>query len=244
MQSDHAERRVYIEDPTDAATLLQPFVIRGWAIDPSGTTGTGIDAVRVFATLLAPEPSRTDLGSAEYGIARPELEEKYSHRFLHSGFELTARGLRPGNYILTAYARSADTGAYTVLGIRNVVVEPALRIHIDEPPHDALVRSPFAIWGWAIDLAACDGSGVDLVKVGLVRHPGDNTTPTFQGVATYPVARPHMGVEFGAHFTNSGFHIQVPLIGVGEYEIVVHARSKLAGEFSGTGPPRTIRVTE
>lgn len=97
-----------IETPVNGATVSQPFVIRGWAIDANARERTGIELVNVYAyPLPGAEADAAFLGRARYGDRRDEVAQQYGARFEPSGFTLEASGLRPGRYRLAVFVRSA-----------------------------------------------------------------------------------------------------------------------------------------
>jgi hypothetical protein len=51
-----------------------------------------------------------------------------------------------------------------------VVVGPAMRATIDTPYSGQSVQQPFLLAGWAADLAATSGAGIDTVRVGVSSH--------------------------------------------------------------------------
>ena len=62
---------VTLESPV-AGAAGQPLEVRGWAVDGSATSGTGVDAVHVWAYPAAGNP--VFLGAATYGLSRPDVE--------------------------------------------------------------------------------------------------------------------------------------------------------------------------
>jgi hypothetical protein len=106
--------RLQVDAPASGATLTVPFTVAGWAIDSSAASGTGIDAVHVWAAPASGAP--IFLGAATLGVARPDVASTFGAQFQPSGFYLTvATPLAPGVYVLTAYARRAATGAFEIL---------------------------------------------------------------------------------------------------------------------------------
>ncbi|MGH9336914.1 MAG: PQQ-dependent sugar dehydrogenase, partial [Vicinamibacteria bacterium] len=62
---------VSVDGPLSGAALPQNFTVAGWAIDPSASSGGGIDDVEIWAF---PEGGGfVFLGAATYGIARPDV---------------------------------------------------------------------------------------------------------------------------------------------------------------------------
>jgi hypothetical protein len=105
-----------VDAPGRDATVQQPFVIRGWAIDRTAAQGTGVDAVHVYAYPADANGAKTGgsiwLGGAEYGRSRLDVGRVYGEQFTDSGYIHTASGLAPGYHLLVVYARSKITGAW------------------------------------------------------------------------------------------------------------------------------------
>ena len=104
--------QVTIDTPTPYRNIAQPFVLAGWAIDLDDETGSGVDAVHVWAYPLA-GGDPIFLGPASYGGTRPDVASLYGGHFKDSGYSLTVSGLMPGNYDLAVFAWSTITGGFT-----------------------------------------------------------------------------------------------------------------------------------
>src|SRR4051812_11743906 len=94
---------VHVDVPT--RTVLSAFTVGGWAIDPSASSGTGIDAVHVWA-FPASGGSPTFLGATTTFFDRPDVAAARGARFLMSGFNVSTNPLPAGDYQVNAYARS------------------------------------------------------------------------------------------------------------------------------------------
>ena len=118
-------------------------------------------------------------------------------------------------------------------------VTPAPRMYVDLPANNARVPSNgFPVAGWAIDAAAVGSTGVDVVHVWA--HPTSGATPIFLGAASFSVARPDVGAAFGqTYFTGSGFSLNAT-VAPGTYDLVVYARSTIAGTFNNAQARRVI----
>ena len=77
----------------------------GRAIDPGAPSGTGVDAIHVWAYPRAGGDPMF-VGEASIGGARPDVAAVYGDRFLNSGYGLKVRGLDPGTYDLAVFAWS------------------------------------------------------------------------------------------------------------------------------------------
>ena len=216
-----------LDSPAAGATTTSPITVAGWAIDAGDFSGSGVDAVHVWAL---PEDSRPPqfLGVATYGLSRPDVGAIFGARFTNSGYTLTAP-LDPGTYTIAAFARSTVAGTLTdVRTVAHVVVEPQRAMALDSPAAGATTTSPITVAGWAIDAGDFSGSGVDAVHIWAL--PEDSRPPQFLGVATYGLSRPDVGAIFGARFTNSGYTLTAPL-DPGRYTIAAFARSTATGAF-------------
>ena len=117
--------RVTVDTPASGATAAQPLTIAGWAIDQSSATGTGVDAVQIWAH-PADGSAPLFLGSATYGGARPDVGTAFGDsRFAPSGFSLTTTALAGGaSYDLVVYARSAASGVLSPATPVRIVITP------------------------------------------------------------------------------------------------------------------------
>lgn len=101
-----------IDTPTTGALVTQSLTIAGWAVDAASTTGTGVDAVHVWA-YPSTGASPFFVGVATYGISRPDVAAALgASRFAPSGFSLQAV-LPTGSYTLAVFEHSTLTGTFT-----------------------------------------------------------------------------------------------------------------------------------
>jgi len=231
--------RMAIDTPTAGSINPQPFTLAGWAIDQAATTGSGVDAVHIWA-FPAAGGAATMVGAANYGTARPDVAAVYGAHFVNSGWNLSVRGLAPGSYTLQAHAHSALTGTFNQVQSVAVSVLANPLMSIDTPFSGAEPIQPFTIGGWALDSAARNGTGVDAVHVWGYPSPGSGAAPIFFGAATYGFPRSDIGAIFGEQFRDSGYNLAVTGIPLGVYQINVFARSTVTGTFSNV---RTIQAT-
>jgi hypothetical protein len=232
---------IMIDAPSNNTVIAQPFAIGGWAVDVASTTGTGINAIHVWAY---PNPGSGTppilLGAAAYGISRPDVGAALgSPRFNPSGYALTVNSLPIGVYdlVVFGYSTVANTfNAAKVVRVNIVPPPPDPRMFVDAPaPGQPDVSGNFVVAGWAIDVNASSGTGVDAVHVWA--FPVAGGAPVFVGVAAYGVFRPDVAAAFGgrAQFNFSGFTLNVvaPTVPVGaQYDIVAFAHSTLTGTFN------------
>jgi hypothetical protein len=104
-------------------------------------------------------------------------------------------------------------------------------------PASGPVSGQFAVAGWAVDLGATSGTGVDTVHVWAFSTV--NGASTFVGPAGLGVARPDVGGIFGAQFSASGFGM-LGSLPPGTYDINAYARSTVTGLFMAG---QTKRIT-
>jgi hypothetical protein len=94
---------------------LDKYTIRGYALDPSAGSGTGIDRVQVYMD----EPrgqGGTLIGGTEFGGSTPQAAAQYGPRFGEAGWRVDFKPIdfTAGNHHVYAYARSAVTGQETL----------------------------------------------------------------------------------------------------------------------------------
>lgn len=112
---------------------------------------------------------------------------------------------------------------------------------VDLPAQNATVPYMFAIAGWAADLGAAQGTGVDTLHVWAYPNPGSGAPPVFVGVAPYGFARPDVAAAFGRpQLANAGFAMTVSSLGPGVYDLVVFAHSVVTASFACA---TSVRVT-
>jgi hypothetical protein len=145
--------------------------IAGWAIDLAAPTGTGVATVHVWPI---PNPGSglppIFLGVAPYGGDRPDIAAAFgSERFRYSGFDLTTSvALAPNTYQIMAFAYSTFYGGFNQAQTVTIDIRtPNPAQWIDIPGSGAQVGATFVVAGWAIDLNAPVGVGVDRVDVSV-----------------------------------------------------------------------------
>ena len=111
-----------IESPLSLTTVSSPFVVRGFALDGAAASGTGVNSVIAYA---APSAGGTpvSLGTAAYGLSRPDVAAVLGAGFQASGFSLTVSTLTPGTWDLAVLARSTVTGTYGAVYAVRVTVQ-------------------------------------------------------------------------------------------------------------------------
>jgi hypothetical protein len=223
-----------VDGPPPAATLYQPFRIAGWALDSTSPSGSGIDAVHVWAYPSSGTPRF--VGAASVALARPDVGAVFGSQFTDSGFSLDVSGLPPGTYTLVVFAHSVVTNAFDLARVTPVTLPEGGAMAIDGPRPGAIVTTPFDISGWAIDRQG-SGAGVDAVDVWAFRITDGSSV--FLGRASQ-VLRPDVGTFFGDHrFDASGFTLTIGTLPSGQYDLIAFGRSTVTGAFSIA---RVVRV--
>jgi hypothetical protein len=112
------------------------------------------------------------------------------------------------------------------------------QVAIDVPRAQQDVAQPFAIGGWATDVSAAEGTGIDIVQVWA--YPLAGGPPVFLGAASYGAPRPDVAAVHGERFRNSGFGLVVQGLPQGGYDLAVFAWSTGKGDFA---PAKVVRLT-
>ena len=234
-----------VEPPARNATVRQPFVIAGWALDPLSPSGAGIDAIHVWAYPLpalgaAPSGPPVFVGVTTLTFDRPDVAAFFgSAQFTRSGFALTASGLAPGFYSLAVFGLVHASGRFDLVRLVDVEVVPFTLVAVGTPQTGTTVGSTIGISGWAIDAAAPSGTGVDAIHVWAA--PASGGSFVFLGTTTTFVDRPDVAAIFGARFTPSGFDLAVNAPPPGVWDLYVFARSTATGLFQSAAPVRITR---
>jgi hypothetical protein len=142
------------------------------------------------------------------------------------------------------YARSTVTGQFgTVLVVKvRVTPPPNPQMALDQPRVEwSSVPGTFLIKGWAVDLASYVGSGIDAVHAwAYPLLPTGYGDAIWVNHATLGIPRPDVATYFGnPELANAGFEMAGTLPR-GTYDLVVYARSWIAGSFNNW---RTVRIT-
>jgi hypothetical protein len=228
-----------LDGPQNGASTGQTFEVHGWAIDRAAPSGTGIDAVHVYAY---PNPGSGQapifLGLASTGYPRGDVGAIFGSQFTNSGYRLTA-SLLPGPYLIAAYAHSTVSGGFD-LRTASMTVAAGPLMSIDQPAPSTGPAQPFTISGWSIDTAAGSGTGVDTLHVWAYPNPGSGAPPVFVGAAAYGASRPDVGAAYGSRYTNSGYSLLVKGLPPGPYQFVVFSHSTATGTFNAH---RTLNLT-
>ena len=120
-----------------------------------------------------------------------------------------------------------------------IAVGPAMRAAIDTPTSGGHVEQPFNVAGWALDLGAGDGSGIDTVHVWA--YPASGGEPIFLGVAAVGGGdRSDVAAVYGKQFSGSAFGLTVSSLEPGTYDIVVYPHRSSTKSFEGA---QVVRIT-
>jgi hypothetical protein len=229
------DTRLFVDSPQNGGTYAGRVLVQGWAVDTAAASGTGVDAVHVWAFPVSGAPGFL-VGAATMGLARLDVASYLGDsRFTNSGYQIVAR-LAPGTYDLGVYARSTVANAFnTVKVIRVVVTAPPSEPYmvVDQPAVGQYLSQNILVSGWAVDLAAQPGPGVDAVHVWA--YPiinGVHQPAVWVGAATVGVPRGDVAAAFGvASLTSSGYVLSGTLPR-GDYDLVVFARSTVTLTFN------------
>jgi hypothetical protein len=108
-----AEIRMAVDVPRTGETVSGEIIVTGWALDSQAWTGSGIDAVHVWARRLDMAAAAPQfLGAAALGGARPDVAQVYGATFGTAGFSLTSDTMTTGIYDITVFVQSNRTGRW------------------------------------------------------------------------------------------------------------------------------------
>jgi hypothetical protein len=231
-----------IDSPRNDSSAAGTFVVNGWALDLGATSGGGVDRIHVWAIPTA-GGSAVFVGEAPTGVARPDVGSAFGDaRFSASGFGLIGT-LAPGTYDLMVYAHSTVADAFTYSqSVRLNVTAPQSnpRMVIDLPVANQNVSQNFSVSGWALDLAASTGTGVDAVHLWAI--PTSGAPAIFLGAALTGDARSDVGGAFGSsRFTPTGYHLALNgKLTPGTYDLTAYAHSVVSNSFNNAS---VVRIT-
>src|SRR5262245_7713327 len=106
--------RMQTDAPTANAVVTTPFLVGGWTLDQVAPSGSGMDAVHVWAIPASGSP--IFLGAAAMGVARPDVAAIFGPQFANAGFNVTTVApLAPGAYTLAVFGHRASTGTFDIV---------------------------------------------------------------------------------------------------------------------------------
>jgi hypothetical protein len=145
---------IAMDRPPDGARVTLPFQVYGWAVDGTAPSGTGVDAVHVWAYPASGSP--IFLGAAMYGVGRGDVAESMGWDFAWTGFTLNVAGLKPGVYTIRAFAHCTQTGTFDAVASAQVTILQAASLlpfgQMETPAQNAAgVVGAIGVSGWALD---------------------------------------------------------------------------------------------
>jgi hypothetical protein len=232
-----------VDTPFNNTSVNTSFTVSGWAIDQSASSGTGVDTLHIWAF---PSGSNTGqfLAVPTYGSARNDIGNSLGSQFTNSGFTANV-SLAPGQYLLLVYSHSTVTGEFgQVIGHNITVTGPVPNPHLaaDAFLDNVTIQQPYQITGWAVDLGATSGSGVDAIHVWA--FPLGSSQGTFAGVGILGGARPDIAAAVGPQFANSGYSVSIGGIQPGTYDFVIYMHSTVTGTFNRAIAVRNVTVVQ
>ena len=222
---------------------------RSWDLDTPWQSYRGADRIVLrgeeldrFELALGERPGETYSGYMRVG-SRVRPLPVGSHLEVETGAFTWSPGVGfIGTYDLV-FVRSTSAGPIARREVR-FILQPkgtghiGAQVVIDAPrPHEEF-EGWFAIGGWAADLDAASGSGIDTVHVWA--YPLTGGAPVFLGVASHGGARPDVAAIHGERFRSSGYDLVVRNLAPGPYDLAVFAWSNVSGGFV---PAQVVRVT-
>lgn len=105
--------RMAIDLPSPSQMVSQNFRVAGWALDVGSSSGTGVDAIHVWAYPIS-GAAPVFVGVAALGQSRPDVATAFgAARYSSGGFNLEVTGALPrGEYNLAIFAHSSVTGTF------------------------------------------------------------------------------------------------------------------------------------
>ena len=113
-----------------------------------------------------------------------------------------------------------------------------VQVAIDVPRAQQDVPQPFLLAGWAADLDAAAGTGIDTLHVWA--YPATGGAPVFVGTPALGGVRPDVAAVHGEQFRESGFALSLQGFIPGTYDLAVFPWSNVTGAFA---PPNVVHVT-
>ena len=113
-----------------------------------------------------------------------------------------------------------------------------MQVAIDVPRDGQEVQQPFVLAGWAADLDAAAGTGIDTLHVWA--YPATGGAPVFLGTPALGGVRPDVAAVHGDQFREAGFALTLQGVIPGAYDLAVFPWSNVTGTFA---PPNIVHVT-
>lgn len=230
--------RVTIETPPHGAELTLPFDLAGWTIEQdalgSQRSDSGVAVAHIYDHPAGGAP--VFLQAISTSNNRPDVAAVFGERYRQSGFSKRIGRLPAGPHTLVVYALSRNDGQFVGSAV-NVTVRRDPQVVIDGPSQGATVSQPFKLFGWAADMTAPTGPGVDMVRVSARRPDG---TTVQLGNATLGIVRADVGLYFDQQPLAAGYEMNVSGLPAGTYTLVAEARYVATGLFEKTS---SVQVT-
>jgi hypothetical protein len=225
----------------NSAVAANAFLVSGWAIDQGASSGTGVDVVQAWA-YAAGSTTPMFIGTATYGIARPDVAGFVGAQFMNCGFTLVGSVPSAGAYDVYVFAHSTLTDTFSnvrgPIRINATNAASNAKMWVDTPSANANTSQNVTVSGWAIDLGASNGTGVDAVHVWA--YPTSGGAPVAVGVAQYGIGRADIAAFAGnSRFAGSGFTV-TGAVPPGVYDVVAFAHSTVTNTFNNT---TQVRIT-
>jgi len=221
---------------------------RGWHLEAPSRTFTS-DAF-----------GRTVIRSEEVNRVELQLGAGWDAGYLRTGDGLAplpvGSHLDPATGAFTWAPGVGFVGAYDLVFIRHngprpvarrevrILLQPkgsggtGLQVVIDVPTSQQDVGQPFAVSGWAADLNAASGTGIETLHAWA--YPLAGGPPVFLGATVSGGGRPDVAAVHGEQFEQSGFGFEVQGLAHGHYDLAVFAWSTEAAAFA---PATVVRIT-
>jgi Divergent InlB B-repeat domain len=243
-----------LSSSTLEAVPLDPTPVvarRGWAADAPwrsyavGAAGRAVlrgEEIDRFELALAPPAGETYAGYLRVGAEFQPLPVG-SRLDPDSGAFTWSPGVGfVGRYDLV-FVRSAGARAVARRDVRILLAAKGSghvgpQVVIDTPRSQQDVAQPFALGGWAADLDAAAGPGIDTLHVWA--YPLTGGPPVFLGTPELGGPRPDVAAIHGDQFLASGFGLVVQGLPHGHYDLAVFPWSGVTGGFAA---PQIVRIT-
>jgi hypothetical protein len=228
-----------IDGPTGGG-VAEPFDVDGWAADTVSTSGSGVDAVHVWAYPAA-GGAPVFVGAATYGIDRPDVGAALgSARYNKSGYTLRVNNLAPGAYRLVVFAHNTITGTFADAREVTITINSSIVVLADTPGAGASLSGAFNVAGWAADMQSSSGAGIDAIHV-YARSQATGAY-VFLGVAATGGSRPDVATVLGAQqLASCGYTLTASGLAPGGYDLTVFARSAATQQWNAAVVPIVVR---
>jgi hypothetical protein len=100
-----------LDTPAKNQTVTSAATAQGWSVDLRASSGTGVDAVHVYA-YPTNGGSPVFVGVAEYGLARADVANLFGAQFQNCAWRVPLSTVPRGSYNLIAYGHSTVSGQF------------------------------------------------------------------------------------------------------------------------------------